>query len=60
LDPRPAGIGGLDFSFPAMQADNLTDIDKIIRPLCDQAHQTFGEDASPSFNAEGVWIGQMI
>jgi hypothetical protein len=24
--------------------------------LCDQVHQMFGKDGSPSFNADGVWI----
>jgi hypothetical protein len=52
-----APIGELDRLFPVMQADNLTDVDKIIRPLCDQVHQTFAKDASPCFNADGAWIG---
>jgi hypothetical protein len=43
------------YPFPVMQADNLLDIDRVIRPLCDQAHQMFGRDASPYFNAHGVW-----
>ncbi len=54
--------GGLiapnDYRFPVMQADNLLDIDRITRPLCDQAHQMFGRDASPYFDREGVWIQQ--
>jgi len=44
------------YSFPVVQADNLLEIDRITRPLCDQAHQMFGRDASPFFNANGVWI----
>jgi Putative DNA-binding domain len=43
------------YSFPVMQADNLLDIDRVIRPLCDQTHQMFGRDASPYFNAVGAW-----
>lgn len=49
-------INAWDYPFPVMEADNLVEIDKIIRPLCDQAHQMFGRRASPNFNAEGVWI----
>jgi hypothetical protein len=44
-----------DYRFPVVQADDLLDIDKITRPLCDQAHQMFGRDASPFFDANGVW-----
>jgi len=47
-----------DFSFPHMQVDDLSDFGKIIRPLCDQAHQMFGREGSPSFDAEGRWIGR--
>lgn len=51
------GLIGLgDYPFPVMQADNLLEVDRVIRPLCDQAHQMFGRMASPYFNAEGVWI----
>lgn len=46
----------MDYSFPMMQADTLLDIDQIIRPLCDQAHQTFGRDSSPQFDDQGRWI----
>lgn len=45
-----------DYPFPVMQADSLLDVDRVIRPLCDQAHQMFGRPASPYFNADGVWI----
>ena len=44
-----------DYRFPVMQADNLFDLDRITRPFCDQAHQMFGRDASPFFDANGVW-----
>ncbi len=44
-----------DYPFPVVQADNLLEIDRVIRSLCDQAHQMFGRRASPYFNAEGVW-----
>lgn len=64
-----AGIGGLgeehtapvaagDYRFPFMQVDDLSAIDRNIRPFCDQAHQMFGKEGSPSFNAEGVWVGR--
>jgi hypothetical protein len=45
-----------DYLFPTMQADGLADVDKIIRPLCDQAHQTFAAASSPCFDGQGVWI----
>lgn len=43
------------YPFPVLQADNFLDVDKSIRPLCDQAHQMFGRDASPCFNPDGAW-----
>jgi hypothetical protein len=52
----PGGrIGPGSYAFPIMQADNFLDVDRVIRSLCDQAHQMFGRDASPYFTAEGVW-----
>ena len=44
-----------DYPFPMMQADTLADVDKTILPLCDQAHQIFGREASPCFTREGRW-----
>ena len=56
LGEEPGGkIRGGIYPFPVMQADNLIEVDKVIRPLCDQAHQMFGRDSSPYFTAEGVW-----
>jgi Schlafen, AlbA_2 len=52
--PVPAG----DYPFPYMQVDDLSSTDRIIRPFCDQAHQMFGREESPSFNAEGVWVAR--
>jgi hypothetical protein len=43
------------YTFPVLQADNFLDVDSVIRPLCDQAHQMFGGASSPNFNADGVW-----
>jgi len=43
------------YPFPVVQADNFVDVDRVIRPLCDQAHQMFGRDSSPYFTDEGVW-----
>jgi len=50
----PAG----DYRFPFMQIDDLSSTDRIIRPFCDQAHQMFGREASPNFNAEGRWAAR--
>ena len=50
-------IAPMDYPFPIMQADNLIEIDKVTRPLCDQAHQMFGRGASSNFGREGGWIG---
>lgn len=53
---EPGGqIGAGSFLFPVMEADNLVEIDRITRPLCDQEHQMFGRPASPSFDRNGVW-----
>ena len=43
-----------DYHFPIMQTDNLVDVDRVIRPLCDQAHQMFGHACSPFFEGNGV------
>jgi hypothetical protein len=43
-------------SFPVMEAYDFGDLDTIMRPLCDQVHQGFGEAASPNFDADGKWI----
>jgi Putative DNA-binding domain len=43
------------YPFPVLQADNLLDVDRVIRPLCDQTHQMFGRDSSPYFDDDGVW-----
>jgi len=51
-------VGANDYAFPFMQIDDLSNPDSIIRPLCDQAHQMFGREGSPSFNEEGTWIAR--
>ncbi|HET8926033.1 MAG TPA: hypothetical protein VFN26_23815 [Candidatus Acidoferrum sp.] len=43
-------------SFPTVVAYDFGDIDSIIRPLCDQVHQGFGQDSSPMFDREGMWM----
>jgi hypothetical protein len=53
-EPIPAG----DYMFPYMQVDDLSQTDRVIRPFCDQTHQMFGKDASPSFNADGAWVAR--
>jgi hypothetical protein len=56
LGEEPSGlVTPGNYPFPVLQADNLVDVDRIIRPLCDQAHQMFGRDRSPYFDAEGRW-----
>jgi hypothetical protein len=55
-ETRP--VPARDYSFPYMQVDDLSDTDRVIRPLCDQAHQMFGLAGSRSFNGEGVWVAQ--
>jgi hypothetical protein len=49
--PIPPG----DYPFPTMQADTLVGVDKMILPLCHQAHQLFAREASPCFTPEGRW-----
>jgi hypothetical protein len=45
-----------EYRFPFMQIDDLFDLDHILRPFCDQVHQLFGKEGSPSFNTDGVWV----
>jgi hypothetical protein len=52
---RPVQAG--DFRFPFMQIDELTNVNRLLRPFCDQVHQMFGKEASPSFNVDGEWTG---
>lgn len=48
--------GGL-YKFPSLQvADLFQPFERIIRPFCDMAHQIFGNEKSPCFDAEGRWI----
>src|SRR5215469_522244 len=62
----PAGLGAVytapispgDYRFPYVHVDNLSEMDRAIRPLCDQSHQMFGQEGSPDFNAEGEWTGR--
>lgn len=54
LVPRGSIQPGLH-SFPTIVAYDFGDIDSIIRPLCDQVHQGFGQDSSPMFDNEGKW-----
>jgi hypothetical protein len=51
-------IPARDYRFPCMTVDDLSSTDAVIRPFCDQAHQMFGREGSPSFDAEGVWIAR--
>ncbi len=51
-------IPARDYRFPCMTIDDLSSTDTVIRPFCDQAHQMFGRNGSPSFDAEGVWIAR--
>jgi len=46
------------YTFPFVQIDDLSDVDRVIRPLCDQAHQMFGIEGSPCFDHDGRWIGK--
>lgn len=53
-EPIPAR----DLMFRYLQLDDLPAADAAICPLCDQAYQLFGLQASPNFNTEGVWIAR--
>jgi hypothetical protein len=44
------------YQFPFMQVDDLINIDRLLRPFCDQVHQLFGKDRSRSFSEDGIWI----
>jgi hypothetical protein len=56
-DDEAGIIAPMDYPFPMVQADNLIEIDRVSRPLCDQAHQMFGRSASPYFDRAGDWTG---
>jgi len=44
--------------FPTIQVANILDpVEPVIRPLCDHTHQTFGNQGSPYFDAQGQWRG---
>jgi hypothetical protein len=60
MEEEGARISPKDYEFPMMQADTLFDIDRIMRPLCDQAHQMFGRSSSSHFDANGVWSDRAI
>jgi Putative DNA-binding domain len=45
-----------DYAFPVMQTPSLSDIDRTISALCDQAHQMFGRRSSTKFDTQGRWI----
>jgi hypothetical protein len=49
-------VGGVVYSFPIVQATDLTSMDRTIRPLCDQAHQMWGRDGSTRFDGNGNYI----
>jgi hypothetical protein len=44
--------------FPIMPTYDFRDVDSIMRPLCDQVHQGFGEEGSPRFGSDGNWRGK--
>ncbi len=54
-DPGDVMVVSGNYPFPVLQADNLLDVDRVIRPVCDQAHQMFGRSTSPSFDTNGIW-----
>jgi len=56
-DDITRGIAAGDYAFPTMLLDNFIDVDSLIRPFCDHAHQTFGRSSSPCFDHNGRWIG---
>jgi len=51
---EPVAAGA--YIFPIVQATDLTTVDRIIRPLCDQAHQMWGRDGSSRFDGNGNYI----
>jgi hypothetical protein len=53
-----AQIGHGIHPLPVLEVANLAEpAEKIVRPLCDVAHQMFGESGSPCFGADGSWQG---
>ena len=56
LEYHTEPLRAMDYRFPFMQVDDFSDVDRIVRPLCDQAYQMFGQEGSPNFDAQGVWV----
>ncbi len=53
-----AQIGPGIHPLPVLEIANLAEpAERIIRPLCDVAHQMFGKSGSPCFGADGSWQG---
>ena len=53
-----AQIGPGIHRLPVLEVATLTEpVERIIRPLCDVAHQMFGQSGSPCFGADGSWQG---
>jgi schlafen family protein len=44
-----------DYLFPYAGVEDLSDIDRITRPFCDQTYQMFGLNQSPQFDETGAW-----
>lgn len=44
-----------EYRLPFVEVDDLIQLDRILRPLCDQVHQMFGREESPNFTADGTW-----
>jgi hypothetical protein len=59
-EEHTAPVPPRDYRFPYMQVDDLSSTDTVIRPFCDQAHQMFGREGSPSFDPDGVWIARYL
>lgn len=53
-------VGRLEAGYwplPEMHVDTLEEsVDRLIRPICDCIHQTFGCEGSPRFDVNGNWV----
>jgi len=55
---RHVPVARRDFEFSTFVDAFGEPVERFIGPLCDHIHQTFGEERSPNFTADGLWTGR--
>ena len=57
-DFHTAQVGPGDFDYSLLIDTFEEPAERILLPFCDHIHQTFGQEGSPNFDAEGNWVGR--